>query len=175
MQVRGYPGRPGLKRQTVSKWLNSLPSEQEAWQQTHTHISMSFHDIRGSQTGPRGPHHTAIVFVFEEMHSFIRCTVPWPGGGALWWRATCSSPPQVEIPRLVWPCRIRPVWTQHQTSYTKGQRGGSCLRQPPRHRSPAWNTWGVTDGQAGTRGTQCTSSSVQRCMSVSQWGSSLVT
>lgn len=30
VQVRGYPGRPGLKRHSVSKWLKSLPSEQAA-------------------------------------------------------------------------------------------------------------------------------------------------
>lgn len=34
VQVRGYPGRPGLKRHIVSKWLNSLPSEHDAWKAT---------------------------------------------------------------------------------------------------------------------------------------------
>lgn len=36
VQVRGYPGRPGLNRQTVSRWLNRLASEHDACQQKDT-------------------------------------------------------------------------------------------------------------------------------------------
>lgn len=76
----------------------------------------------------------------------LRCSIlPSPSGGVLRWQVRCSSPLQEESPRLVSPCRIQIAETPHPTFCTRGRRGGSFLHQPPRHKSPAWNTWGAGD------------------------------
>lgn len=48
VEVRGQPGMPGLKRQTVSKWLKSFASEQDACPET-THIYFNWMLAKGRE------------------------------------------------------------------------------------------------------------------------------